>query len=318
MGHGVCHSDMLPTIVNSMNKSSQILFIFLLFTIPNYLFSQTPIISPQIHSFEDIQNSEYVGKIFSKLWIKSKVNRNKKWIESSIYFEFDKKGNIETKITEYFQNGTKISDTLKYDYNKNGFWETKIKSEKVISRKFHYNDESLLHSVTTSEAETITYEYFDNNNLAVIKYNDRSWRTFEYYSNNQLKSEKTYRDSSLYQIENYKYNSSSIKYSKMNIFSYAPNDTVTEVTTSYYNSDTSLTRVVTQIKDYDKWVYSITSMRYNEGLLITVTDCLTNESECGYADYLYDEKENLKNIISFTNDGQLKTRETVFRYEFRK
>ncbi|MFT6200001.1 MAG: hypothetical protein ACJAQ2_001780, partial [Vicingaceae bacterium] len=190
---------MLPTIVNSMNKSSQILFIFLLFTIPNYLFSQTPIISPQIHSFEDIQNSEYVGKIFSKLWIKSKVNRNKKWIESSIYFEFDKKGNIETKITEYFQNGTKISDTLKYDYNKNGFWETKIKSEKVISRKFHYNDESLLHSVTTSEAETITYEYFDNNNLAVIKYNDRSWRTFEYYSNNQLKSEKTYRDSSLYQ-----------------------------------------------------------------------------------------------------------------------
>ena len=64
-----------------------------------------------------------------------------------------------------------------------------------------------MHSVTTSEAETITYEYFDNNNLAVIKYNDRSWRTFEYYSNNQLKSEKTYRDSSLYQIENYKYNS---------------------------------------------------------------------------------------------------------------
>src|SRR5690606_6038492 len=107
-----------------------------------------------------------------------------------------------------------------------------------------------------------------------------------------------------------------IHYTRKNIYDFAPNDTVVEYTSYFYNQDTLLVKIRHKAEDSSGWVTAITSMRYQNEKLITVTDCLTNNSSCSYVYHNYDENGHKISAIAYSEDGALKTRSAIFKYEF--
>lgn len=311
----VQHTRLLPNITNcQMTNSLNIFSLSFILIVSALTFGQVPKEGPQIYSYQDIQNSKYVGENFSKIWIVKGALSNNNWNESVEYYEFDKEGRVIIKVSDKFKNGTLIKDTTIFTYGENELWETKYELGEMNIRNFEYDNNNRLIKISSSNGDLTKYSYFDNNLVSKITYSLDSWKSYEYLKNGLLKSTKTFRDSVLYQIDEYNYHSSKIQYTRSNIYAFAPKDTVVEYTDFHYNKDTLLTKIVFKSEDSSGWVTSITSMRYQNNLLTTITDCLTNDSNCGYTDRIYTENKNLWRATAYSDNG-LKTREVTFKYE---
>lgn len=80
-------------------------------------FGQVPVKKPQLYSYQDIQNSRYIGRSFSKLWIVRGSLVNNVWNERPEYYELDKEGRIVLKIFGKLSDGQPFTDTAVFTYD---------------------------------------------------------------------------------------------------------------------------------------------------------------------------------------------------------
>jgi YD repeat-containing protein len=279
-------------------------------------FGQVPFKKPDLKSYQDVENSKYIGRNISKLWKVKSVLRDVQWNEGTEYYEFDKEGRIILSVSDKFQNGKFSPDTTIFIYATNGLWESKYQLGKMTLRDFEYDEKERLTKIITSNGKTTTYEYMEDNRVAKISYSENYWDEFDYFENGQLKTTRSYKNAVLSQIENYEYESSVIHKVQMNFYDFLPNDTVFEYESRYYSQDTLTTKIISKSEDSSGWVTLTTCIRYNKGKFITLTHCLSNSSPCSYADYIYDDAGNLIEASTYTDSGELKTRSTTLKYEF--
>ena len=285
----------------------------------NVSFGQLSFPSESAMDYFDSKNiSPWWPENAKSAFVIKKVLASDNWNDDTSYYEFDKNNRISLVAKNRFYNNELTKDTIIYTYNSEGLWKSKISLFDTSQRSFKYDDINRITRITINGSPQFTFKYSgDNSNPSIVNFSSTYWNEYKYDSLYRISEIHKFKDSVLAEIHKYIHIDRKVEIFRISDIENIYNDTIT----IYMNENNNVMKQIYKTNDFNKNgpkpVYAINSYRYDNGKVVSMTDCLTNDASTGFTDYIYDEFGNLKEIISYTKNGRKKTRHYMYSIEFK-